>query len=269
MYELTYHRATSLAEALELLAGAEDGTLLAGGQTLVPTMKARLAAPSDLVDISGISELAGIRDMGGAVEIGAMTTHSEVAGSALVGERIPGLAALAGLIGDAAVRHRGTIGGSLANNDPAACYPAAVLALGATVVTDRREIEAEDFFQGMFTTDLDEGEIITAVRFPVPSRSAYAKFPQPASRYPMAGVFVAETAHGPRVAVTGAGEDGVFRAEDLEAALASEWSAEAVRAVEISPDGLASDIHGAADYRAALVSAMAAKAVSDLEDAAR
>ena len=263
MYELTYHRAGSLAEALELLAGAEDGALLAGGQTLVPTMKARLAAPSDLIDISAISELAGIREAGDAVEIGAMTTHGEVAGSALVRDRIPGLAALAGLIGDAAVRHRGTIGGSLANNDPAACYPAAVLALGATVVTDRREIPAEAFFQGMFTTDLDEGEIITSVRFPVPVRSAYAKFPQPASRYPMAGVFVAETTRGPRVAVTGAGEDGVFRAENLEAVLGAGGSAAAVSAVEVSAEGLASDIHGQADYRAALVSAMAGKAVAE------
>lgn len=263
MYELAYHRVKSLAEAAERLAGAEDGQVLAGGQTLIPTLKARLAAPTDLVDISGIAGMAGVRDVGGMVEIGAITTHAAVAGSDLVRARLPGLAALAAGIGDPAVRHRGTIGGSLANNDPAACYPAAVLALGATVVTDRREIVAADFFQGMFTTALDAGEIITAVRFPAARRSAYAKFPQPASRYAMAGVFVAETDEGTRVAVTGAGEDGVFRSAELEAALVGGWSVAAVEAVEVPAEGLASDIHAGADYRAALVAAMAAKAVAE------
>ncbi|MDJ1006377.1 MAG: xanthine dehydrogenase family protein subunit M [Paracoccaceae bacterium] len=262
MYHVNYRRAGSVAEAADLLAEAEDGQLLAGGQTLIPTMKARLAAPSDLVDISGIEDLIGIREGDGAIEIGSMTPHAAVAASEVVRARIPGLAGLAAGIGDPAVRHRGTIGGSLANNDPAACYPAGVLALGATIVTNSREIAAEDFFLGLFATDLEEGEIIVAVRFPQPARSGYAKFPQPASRYPMAGVFAAETPSGIRVAVTGAGEDGVFRHEGLEAALAEDWSRAAAAAVEISPEGLASDIHGAADYRAALVSAMAAEAVA-------
>lgn len=262
MYEFTFHRARSLDEALALLAEADDGQVIAGGQTLIPTMKARLAAPSDLVDLSRVEGLRGIREDGDMVVIGAMTPHAEVAASDIVRRRLPGLASLAAGIGDPAVRHRGTIGGSLANNDPAACYPAAVLALAATVVTNAREIEAEDFFQGMFTTDLDEDEIITEVRFPAASRSAYGKFPQPASRYPMAGVFVAETAEGPRVAITGAGEDGVFRSDALEEALAAGWSEEAVGNVEFPSDGLVSDIHGSADYRAALVIAMARKAVA-------
>lgn len=261
MYDVTYHRAGSVAEALELLGGAEDGQILAGGQTLIPTMKSRLAAPSDLIDISGLADLVGVREDGDTVEVGAMTTHAGVAASDVMQTRIPGLASLAGRIGDPAVRHRGTIGGSLANNDPAACYPAAVLALDATVVTDRREIAAEEFFLGMFATDLEEGEIITAVRFPVPKRAAYSKFCQPASRYPMAGVFVAETREGPRVAVTGAGEDGVFRSEVLEEALSRDWSAGALEGIEVPADELMSDIHGAADYRAALIVAMAVEAV--------
>jgi len=261
MYDVTYHRARSVEEAVELLGEAEDGQLLAGGQTLIPTMKARLAAPSDLVDISGIAELSGVRESAGTLEIGAMTTHAVVAASDVVRAQIPELAALARGIGDPAVRHRGTLGGSLANNDPAACYPAAVLALGAVVVTNAREIAAEEFFQGMFATDLDEGEIVVAVRFPVPARAAYAKFAQPASRYAMAGVFVADTPDGPRVAVTGAGEDGVFRSEALEAALSGGWSAEAVAAVEVPAEGLVTDLHGSADYRAALIGAMAEKAV--------
>lgn len=262
MYDVTYHRAASIAEALELMAKAEDGQLLAGGQTLVPTMKSRLAAPSDLVDISDIAELRGIAESDGLIVIGAMTRHAEVAASDIVREKIPGLAALAGGIGDPAVRHRGTIGGSLANNDPAACYPAAVLALGATIVTNARDIAADEFFLGMFATDLDEGEIITSVKFPVPRRSAYAKFPQPASRYPMAGVFVADAEGSPRVAITGAGEDGVFRSELIEAALSKNWSVEALADVELPSEGLASDIHGDADYRAALVLAMTRQAVA-------
>ncbi|MEO0918255.1 MAG: FAD binding domain-containing protein, partial [Pseudomonadota bacterium] len=211
MHNTTYHKASSAAEAASLLSGADDGALLAGGQTLIPTMKQRLAAPSDLVDISGVAEMQGISVAESTVTIGAMTTHAEVASSAELRSVCPGLADLAGHIGDPAVRHKGTLGGSVANNDPAADYPAAMLALGATIKTDKREIAADDFFQGMFTTALDEGEMIVSVSFDAPEKGAYAKFPNPASRYAMCGVFVAKGAGGVRVAVTGAGEDGVFR----------------------------------------------------------
>jgi carbon-monoxide dehydrogenase medium subunit len=224
-------------------------------------MKQHLAAPSDLVDLRGAG-LSGISVSGSTVTIGATTTHAEVAGNAALQAACPGLAKLAGGIGDPAVRHMGTIGGSIANNDPAADYPAGLLGLGATIVTNTREIAADDFFTGMFSTALEDGEIITAVRFEAPAASAYAKFPNPASRYAMTGVFVARTAGGVRVAVTGAGSDGVFRHAGMEAALAADFSPAALDAVAVSEDGLLSDIHGSAAYRANLVRVMAKRAVA-------
>ena len=263
MYETSYHRAASVADAASLIAKADDGKLLAGGQTLIPTMKQRLAAPSDLVDIGQIAELKGITESGGTLRIGAATRHADVAGSDLVRRLIPGLASLAGGIGDPHVRHMGTIGGSVANNDPAADYPSAVLALDATVHTDKRDIAAADFFVGMFETALEDGEIITAISFKVPEKSAYAKYPNPASRYAMAGVFVARHKDGSvRVAVTGAGQGGVFRAEAMEAALAAKWSADAVAGIALEADDMLSDIHGSAEYRANLVTVMAKRAVA-------
>jgi carbon-monoxide dehydrogenase medium subunit len=224
-------------------------------------MKQHLAAPSDLVDLRGAG-LSGITVSGSTVTIGATTTHAEVAGNAALQAACPGLAKLAGGIGDPAVRHMGTIGGSIANNDPAADYPAGLLGLGATIVTNTREIAADDFFTGMFSTALEDGEIITAVRFEAPAACAYAKFPNPASRYAMTGVFVARTANGVRVAVTGAGSDGVFRHAGMEAALAADFSPAALDAVAVSEDGLLSDIHGSAAYRANLVRVMAKRAVA-------
>lgn len=262
MQNTTYHKASSAADAAAKLSGAEDGALLAGGQTLIPTMKQRLAAPSDLVDISGVEEMRGITVSGSTVTIGAMTTHAEVASNAELRSVCPGIADLAGHIGDPAVRHRGTLGGSVANNDPAADYPAAMLALGATIKTDKREIAADDFFQGMFSTALDEGEMIVSVSFEAPAKGAYAKFPNPASRYAMCGVFVAQGAGGVRVAVTGAGDDGVFRSADMEDALSGSFSAEALDNVSVSADGMLSDIHGDAAYRANLVKVMAKRAVA-------
>jgi carbon-monoxide dehydrogenase medium subunit len=262
MYATTYHRPASVDDAAAILAANDDAKILAGGMTLLPTMKQHLAAPSDVVDISRIKGLAGVTVEGDNLVIGAATTHFEVSTNAHVRHLCPALACLAAGIGDPAVRHRGTIGGSVANNDPAADYPSAILALGATVVTNRREIAADDFFQGMFTTALEEGEIITAFRVPAVARAAYSKFPNPASRYAMAGVFVAVTATGVRVAVTGAGENGVFRHEGLEAALAADFSPSAVDGVAISADGLLSDMHGNAAYRGNLVKVMARRAVA-------
>lgn len=263
MYETTYHRAGSLAEAADLMGKSDDGKVLGGGQTLLPTMKQRLAAPSDLVDVTRIGELKGIREEGDGLSIGAATTHAEVAASDLVKQKLPGLAMLAGGIGDPAVRHMGTLGGSIANNDPAADYPAALVALGATVVTNNRELAAEDFFTGLFETALDDDEIIVSVKFPGAAATAYSKYPNPASRYAMAGVFVAKTADGSvRVAVTGAGQDGVFRMGEMESALAKDWSPEAVAKISPASDGLLADIHGSAAYRSNLVTVMAKRAVA-------
>ncbi len=263
MYETHYHRASSLADAAGMLAQSDDPKILAGGQTLIPTMKQRLAAPSDLVDISRIEDLRGIEKVGNAYVIGAGVRHAEVATNPSIQGDIPGLAALAGMIGDPHVRHRGTIGGSIANNDPAADYPAAMMALDATIVTSKREIAAGDFFVGMFETALEDDEIVTHVRIPVPQASAYCKFPNPASRYAMAGVFVAKAADGsPRVAVTGAGADGVFRSTEMEQALASNWSPDAVAGITVDASGLLGDIHGSAEYRANLVTVMAKRAVA-------
>ena len=261
MYNFAYHRPRTLAEATQLLAANEDAKLLAGGQTFIPTLKQRLAQPSDLVDLSAIAELRGIREEGGGLTIGAMTPHAEVAGSDLVRRFVPALADLAETIGDPQVRNLGTLGGSISNNDPAADYPAGLVALGATVRTSKREIAAEDFFTGMFETALAEDEIVTAVHFPKPEKAAYAKFPNPASRYAIVGVFVARTAGGVRVAVTGAGPC-VFRARELENALSADFAPEAVEGVSVSADGLNEDIHASAEYRAHLIKVMAKRAVA-------
>lgn len=260
MYEFNYHRPSSLDEARQLLADNDEALLLAGGMTLLPTMKLRLARPSDLVDLSRIDSLSGIADEKSGVVIGAMTRHAEVAGSELVRARIPALARLAASIGDAQVRNRGTLGGSVSNSDPAADYPAALLGFGATVVTDRREIAADEYFRGLFETALEPGEIVISVRFPLPRRAAYAKFRNPASRYAIVGVMVAETNDGIRVAVTGAGACA-FRAGEFEQALAERFSAEALDALTISADELNSDLHASAEYRAHLVRVMAQRAV--------
>ncbi|MFV0358813.1 FAD binding domain-containing protein [Tropicimonas sp.] len=262
MYATTYHKPETLEAAAALLDACDEAVILAGGHTLLPTMKNHLAAPSDLVDIRAIPGLVGIADEGGTLIVGAATTHAEVAASPLVAAACPALARLATGIGDPAVRHVGTIGGSVANDDPAADYPAAVLALGATIVTNRREIAADDFFVGLFATALGEGEIITAFRFPPCEAAGYSKFRNPASRYAMAGVFVARSGGAVRVAVTGAGEDGVFRHEGLEAALAARFAPEAVDGVAIPSEGLLSDLHAAADYRAHLIGVMAKRAVA-------
>lgn len=260
MYAFNYHRPSSLADAVKLLSSASDGKFIAGGQTLLPTLKQRLAAPSDVIDLSGIAELNGIAVSGGVVAIGATTRHAAVAASKEVKEAIPALAKLAAGIGDPQVRNMGTIGGSLANNDPAADYPGAVLGLGATVHTNKRKIAADDFFTGMFETALEDGEIITKVEFPVPKRAGYAKFPNPASRYVMVGAFVAETANGIRVAINGAAPC-VFRHKEMEAALAKNFSPDALKGIKTSADEMNNDIHASAEYRAHLVGVMAKRAV--------
>lgn len=262
MYETNYHRASSVEDAVKLRSANEEGRYLSGGMTLIATMKQRLAAPSDLVDLRHIESMKGITVEGRRVRIGAATPHVEVAASAALRAVCPAICELAGMIGDPHVRHMGTIGGSVANNDPAADYPSAVLALNATVITDRREITAADYFQGMFDTALEEGELITAISFEAPEKAGYAKFPNPASRYALTGVFVAKTATGVRVAVTGAGSTGVFRATEIEQALASDWSAEALSAVRINPSMMMEDMHGTAEYRANLVKVMAKRAVA-------
>ncbi len=261
MQDFAYHRPQSLAEAAKLLAASGDAKLMAGGQTLIPTLKQRLAAPASVIDLSGIAELKGIKSEGQTLVIGAMTTHAEVAQSREVKATIPALAYLAEGIGDRQVRHQGTIGGSLANNDPAADYPAAILALGATIKTNKREIAAADFFKGLFSTALGGDEIILAIRLPKPEKAAYMKFPQPASRYALTGVFLAKTGSGVAIAVTGAGANGVFRASALEAALAKNFTPEAAKAVAIAPASLVSDLHGSAAYRAHLISVLTSRAV--------
>ena len=264
MYSTTYHRPSSVDEAAGLFAKGKEAKDLAGGHTLIPVMKQRLASPSDVIDLGRIKDLIGIDASGDTVTIKAATTHYDVATSAAVQKAIPALAHLASIIGDPAVRHRGTIGGSLANNDPAADYPAAVLALGATVKTNKRSISADDFFKGLFSTALQDGEIITAVSFPVPAKAGYAKFPHPASRFALTGVFVAKAKSGDvRAGVTGASQNGVMRVAAIESALKSNWSAGALDNVKVSADGLLSDIHGSAAYRANLVKVMAQRAVAE------
>ena len=261
MYDFSYHKPKSVAEAAKLASG--EAKLLAGGMTLIPTLKQRLARPDALVDLADLGDLKGIKVEGGAVTIGAMTTHAEVAASQLVRSQIPALAALASVIGDPAVRNRGTIGGSVANNDPAADYPAAVLALGATVKTNKRAISADDFFKGLFATALDDGEMITAVSFPSPTKAGYAKFPHPASRFALTGVFIAVTKSGDvRVAATGASQSGVMRVGPIEAALKANWAPGAIDGITISANGLLSDIYGSPDYRANLIKVMAQRAVA-------
>lgn len=262
MYQTTYHRASSVADAAKLIKKAGDGKYVSGGMTLIPAMKLRLAAPTDLVDLRHVPELKGIKVSGKAVTIGAGTTHAEVAANEKLKAVCPALSHLASMIGDPHVRHMGTIGGSIANNDPAADYPAAMLALGATIVTNKREIAAEKFFTGLFETALKDGEIVTAVRFTAPARAGYEKFRNPASRYAMTGVFVAKGKDGVRVAVTGAGDDGVFRARDMEAALAKRFDAAALDGIKVSPTNMMSDIHASAEYRANLVVVMARRAVA-------
>lgn len=261
MYSFTYVKPGSLAEVSAFLQANPDARALAGGMTLIPTLKARLAQPSHLVDIGGLEELKGIELKDGALVIGAATKHGEVAGSAQVRVAIPALAELAERIGDPAVRNCGTMGGSVANNDPAADYPAAVLGLGATMITDQREIAADHFFQGMFTTALEPGELIVRLSFPVPKRAAYEKFAHPASGYAMTGVFVAETHNGVRVAVTGAGP-GVFRWREAEAALGKNLAVEALAGLSVPAANMNEDIHGSREYRANLVSVLAKRAVA-------
>ena len=261
MYDFAYEKPTALAAAVASLAGDMEAKALAGGQTFIPVLKQRLNKPTTVVDLASLG-LVGITVTADSVTIGAMTTHGEVALSAAVQKAIPALANLASMIGDWQVRHRGTIGGSLANNDPSACYPAAVLALGATIVTDRRSIAADDYFQGMFTTALEQDEIITKVIFPIPARAAYQKFRNPASRYAMVGVFVAKTGAGVRVAITGAGQGGVFRHAAFEAALTANFAPDAIAGIATSADDLNSDIHASAEYRAHLIGVMTKRAVA-------
>lgn len=261
MYAFTYHRPTSLKEALGLLSSNEDAKALAGGHTLLPTMKQRLAAPTHLVDLGRIAELKGIERKGDAVAIGAGSRYAEIAASPVVKEAIPALAEMTATVGDAHVRHRGTIGGSIANNDPSADYAAACLALGATITTNTRDVHADAFFQGLFETALDDNELITRVSFPIPTQAGYAKFRHPASRYALVGVFVAKRGGEVRVAVTGAGANGVFRWAEAEQALAQSFSAGALKNLALSPEGMNSDIHADAVYRAHLVGVMTRRAV--------
>ncbi len=261
MYAFEYHRPETLSAAVADLANP-DAKVLAGGMTLLPTMKQRLASPAALIDLKSVPDLAGVVRQGDNLLIGAMTRHADVARSNVVQAAIPALATLAVGIGDPHVRNMGTIGGSLANNDPSADYPAAALALGATIVTNKRRIPAQDFFKGLFETALDTGELITQVSFPIPQRAAYMKFPNPASRYALVGVFVAKTAGGVRVAVTGAGQNGVFRLSAFEAALNANFAPAALDGVSVPADGLNSDLHADADYRAHLIGVMAKRAVA-------
>jgi len=261
MYAVTYHRAASVADAAKL-AKDKDAKYLSGGMTLIPAMKTRLAAPSDLIDLGHIAEMKGITISGRTVTIGAGTTHYEVATHAGLKSVCPALASLASHIGDPHVRHKGTIGGSIANNDPAADYPAAMLALDAAIVTDKRQLPAADFFTGLFETALEEGEIVTAVTFTAPAKAGYEKFRNPASRYAMTGVFVAQTEDGVRAAVTGAGDSGVFRSKEIETALSKAFEPSALDGVKVPSEALMGDIHASPEYRANLVVVMAKRAVA-------
>lgn len=260
MYDFSFRRPLSVDEAVSILKAHEDAKLLAGGQTLIPTLKQRLAMPTDLVDLRGLDDLKGIREEGGRLVIGAGETHADVAASPVVARAIPALAYLAGQIGDPLVRHMGTLGGSIANNDPAADYPAAVLGLGATVHTNARAIPADEFFVGLFETALETDEVILRVEFPVPANAGYAKLPNPASRYATVGVFVSEAGGEVRVAVTGAGP-GVFRVADMEAALGENFAADAIDGIAVSADEMSGDMHASAEYRAHMVGVMAKRAI--------
>ncbi|NBD31094.1 MAG: carbon monoxide dehydrogenase [Alphaproteobacteria bacterium] len=260
MYAFDIERPTRIADAVKLLSDSSESQPLGGGQTLIPTLKQRLAMPERLVSLTAIPEMQGVcLSDDGALCIGGATTHATVAAEA---GAYPALAALAANIGDPAVRNRGTIGGSLANNDPSACYPAAALGSGATIITNTREIAADDYFQGMFTTALDDGEIITELRFPVSEAANYQKFDQPASRFALTGVFVAKFADGVRVAITGASEEGVIRWSEAEEALSKDFSADAISGLDLSGDGMISDLHGSGDYRAHLAKVLTGRAVS-------
>lgn len=263
MYEFNYHRPATLDEASEILAANEEAKIVAGGMTLLPTMKMRLAQPSDLVDLSAIDGLSNIKDSGDAIEIGAMVRHADVAGSEVVQNAIPALAELANSIGDAQVRNRGTLGGSIANSDPASDYPAAVLGLNAVIRTNKREIAADDYFKGLFETALEPNELVLSVTFPIPKRASYTKFPNPASRYAVVGVMVAETGGGIRVAVTGAGACA-FRATEIEAALGKSFSAAALDGFAMDAADLNDDLHASSEYRAHLVGVMAGRAIKNL-----
>jgi carbon-monoxide dehydrogenase medium subunit len=262
MYAFKYHRPTSVRQAVNLLAKNSEAKLLAGGHSILPVMKLRLAKPSDIVDIGRIEGLNTIELKGRSIVIGALARHVEVANSQVVKEALPVLAEVAGMIGDPAVRHRGTLGGSLANNDPNADYPAAVLGLGATIITSKRRIAADDFFKGLFETALEGDEIITKVQFPKVNKAGYVKFPNPASRYALVGVFVSKRGSEIRVAVTGAGANGVFRVPSFEEALKKRFGAKSLEGMTIPADGMASDIHGSAEYRAHLVGVLARRAVA-------
>ena len=259
MYAFDIERPTTVADAVAAL-GDEDAQALGGGQTLIPTLKQRLAAPSKLVSLGAISDMQGVTSEGGNIRIGGGTTHATVADQ--VAGTYPALADLASHIGDPAVRNRGTIGGSLANNDPSACYPAAALGSGATIITNSREIAADEYFQGMFTTALGEDEIVTAVSFPVPEKANYQKFVQPASRFALVGVFVAKYADGVRVAVTGASDDGVYRWTEAEAALSANFNADALANLSVSDANMIGDMHGTPTYRAHLVKVITGRAVT-------
>jgi carbon-monoxide dehydrogenase medium subunit len=260
MHAFEYHRAASTKEALDLISKGDEARFLAGGQSLVQAMKLRLSSPSDLIDLGTIRELSGIKATKDGVEIGAMTRHADVASSSEIKKSIPALASLAGIIGDRQVRHMGTIGGSLANNDPAADYPAAVLGLGATITTNKRKIEADKFFKGLYETALEPGELITSVTFPAPKRAAYMKFKNPASRFAIVGVFVADFGGKARVGVTGAGPSA-FRQAEMEKALSAKFAPESVASIKVKPDGLNNDLHASPEYRAHLVTVMAKRAV--------
>src|SRR5215471_2105401 len=262
MYAFNQHRPTTVRQAASLLTKQEEAKLLAGGHTLIPTMKLRLAGPKHIVDLSKVEGLTGIEMKGRSLVIGAMTPHVEVATSAVVKENIPALADLAGKIGDPAVRHRGTIGGSIANNDPNADYPAAVLGLGATIITNKRRIAADDFFTGMFSTALEDGEIITKVSFPIAKKAAYEKFKHPASGFALVGVFVSKRGSDIRVAVTGAGANGVFRVKAFEEALKTRFGAKSLEGMTIPATGMNSDIHASSEYRAHLVGVLARRALA-------
>ena len=263
MYSFTFHRPETLRQAASLLGKNADAKILAGGHTLLPTMKLRLANPPQLIDISRIEGLAGIQQSGRSLTIGAMTRHADVHASPVVQQAIPVLAKLAGMIGDPAVRHMGTIGGSIANNDPSADYPAACLGLGATIITNKRRLAADEFFTGMFSTALEPAEIITKVSFPVPKKAAYQKFRNQASRYALVGVFVAKRGSDIRVAVTGAGSNGVFRVKAFEEALKKRFAPKSLEGLTVPATGLNSDIHGSAEYRAHLIAVLARRAVAE------
>ena len=261
MYDFAYHKPSSVADAVKLMGADMDAKALAGGQTFIPVLKQRLNKPSSVIDLHALG-LVGITSAPGKITIGAMTTHGAIMADKDIQARIPGLAKMASWIGDTQVRHRGTMGGSLANNDPSSCYPAAALAIGATIVTDKRRIPIDEYFQGMFTTALAPDELITSIEFPIPEKSNYEKFRNPASRYAMVGVFVAKGPAGVRVAITGAAQDGVFRHTAMEQALTANWSADALRDIKTPADGLNSDIHASAEYRAHLIGVMTRRAVA-------